>query len=120
MVLLKHHAARSWEDKYQGSYRVVGFPSANKVEVRDLMGKYKTVHIQDTKFILPADHVVHQIPDYTQFGRADVLELNLKSIPDLKWIRSWEPAPLEDPPPVRLNPKDGGSEAVKLLFLSAQ
>ena len=37
------------------------------------------------KYILPADNVIRQMPDYSQFGRKTTLRLNPDNIPDLNW-----------------------------------
>ena len=46
-------------------------------------GKSHFVHIQDIKYILPADSIIAKLPDYENFGRKTKLRLNPDNIPDL-------------------------------------
>ena len=43
------------------------------------------VHIQDVKYIFPADSIIAKLPNYDRFGRKTKLRLNPDNIPDLHW-----------------------------------
>ena len=43
------------------------------------------VHIQDVKYILPADSIIAKLPNFDNFGRKTKLRLNPDNIPDLHW-----------------------------------
>ena len=42
-------------------------------------------HVKHVKHILPADRYVHQLPDYSRFGRKTSLRMDPNQIPDLHW-----------------------------------
>ena len=48
-------------------------------------GKSHFVHIQDVKYILPADTIIAELPNYDNFGRKTKLMMNPDNIPDLHW-----------------------------------
>ena len=48
-------------------------------------GKSHFVHIQDVKYILPADTIIAKLPNYNNFGRKTKLRLNPDNVPDLHW-----------------------------------
>ena len=48
-------------------------------------GKPHFVHIQDVKYVLPADSIIAKLPNYDNFGRKTKLRLNPDNIPDLHW-----------------------------------
>ena len=48
-------------------------------------GKSHFVHVQDVKYILPADSIIAKLPKYDNFGRKTKLRLNPDNIPDLHW-----------------------------------
>ena len=43
------------------------------------------VHITDVKYILPANNVVANIPNYQTFGQKTTLRLNPDKVPNLHW-----------------------------------
>ena len=48
-------------------------------------GPTEIKHIKHVKYILPADKYIHQLPDYSGFGRKTTLRINPDQIPDLHW-----------------------------------
>ena len=84
-VLIKDHTAGPFQPTYKGDYRVVSL-KGNQVEVMPSTGgKSHFVHIQDVKYILPADTIIAKLPDYNNFGRKSKLRMNPDNIPDLHW-----------------------------------
>ena len=51
----------------------------------DSKGKVKIVHISDIKYVLPADMVISNLPDYQSFGRQSKLMIDPRDISNLKW-----------------------------------
>ena len=85
LVMIKNNARKSFEPRYKGDYRVVQV-RGQQVEVRPATGgETQWEHIFHIKYILPADNVIRQMPDYSQFGRKTTLRLNPDNIPDLNW-----------------------------------
>ena len=84
-VLIKDHTAGPFQPTYKVHYRVVSL-KGNQVEVMpSTHGKPYFVHIQDVKYILPADCIIAKLPNYNKFGRKTKLRLNPDNIPDLHW-----------------------------------
>ena len=84
-VLIKDHTAGPFQPTYKGDYRVISL-KGNQVEViPSTGGKSHFVHIQDVKYILPADTIIAKLPDYNNFGRKSKLRMNPDNIPDLHW-----------------------------------
>ena len=48
-------------------------------------GKSHFVHIQDIKYVLPADSIIAKLPNYDNFGRKTKLRLNPGNISNLHW-----------------------------------
>ena len=85
LVMIKNNVRKAFEPRYVGTFRVVTI-KGQQVEVRPAEGgRTQMVHISHVKNILPADNVIKQLPDYTNFGRKTKLRLNPERIPDLKW-----------------------------------
>ena len=85
LVMIKNNARKSFEPRYKGDYRVVQI-RGQQVEVRPATGsETQWEHISHVKYILPADNIIRQMPDYLQFGRKTTLRLNPDNIPDLNW-----------------------------------
>ena len=56
----------------------------NQVELMPgIGGKTFKLHVTDIKYVLPADNIIAQLPDYNKFGRKTKLRLNPDNIPDL-------------------------------------
>ena len=85
LVLIKNNARKPFEPRYVGNFRVVSI-KGQQVEVRPAIGgKSHWVHISHVKYSLPADNIITNLPDYSQFGRKTKLRLNPDKIPDLDW-----------------------------------
>ena len=85
MVMIKTHADKAFEPKYKGPFRIVSL-KGNQVEVAPgTGGASHFVHIADVKYILPADYIVQQIPDYAKFGRQTKLNFDPNKAADLQW-----------------------------------
>ena len=85
LVMIKNNVRKAFEPRYTGNYRVVQI-KGQQVEVRPAIGgDSQWVHISHVKYILPADSVIKEMPDYSQFGRKTTLRLNPDKIPDLNW-----------------------------------
>ena len=83
--MIKDHTAGPFQPTYKGSYRVVSL-KGNQVEVMPFTGgKSHFVHIQDVKYILPADTIIAKLPNYDNFDRKIKLRMNPDNIPDLHW-----------------------------------
>ena len=75
LVMIKNNARKSFEPRYKGDYRVVQV-RGQQVEVRPATGgETQWEHISHVKYILPADNVIRQMPDYSQFGRKNYLKI---------------------------------------------
>ena len=84
-VLIKDHTAKAFANTYKGNYRIVSI-KGNQVELMPgTGGKTFNLHVTDVKYILPADNIIAQLPDYNKFGRKTKLRLNPDNIPDLYW-----------------------------------
>ena len=84
-VMIKDHTAGPCEPIYKGNYHVVTI-KGNQVEIVPAEGgKSQMVHITDVKYILPADTIIAELPDYNKFGCKTKLRLNPQNIPDLSW-----------------------------------
>ena len=84
-VMIKDHTAGPFQPTYKGDFRVASL-KGNQVEVMPATGgKLHFVHIQDVKYVLPADSVIGKLPNYVNFGRNTKLSLNPDNIPDLHW-----------------------------------
>ena len=84
-VLIKNHTAGSFDPLYVGDYHIVSF-KGNQVElIPSTGGKSKMEHISNTKYIMPAERYISQLPDYEIFGYRTKLHLNPRNIPDLSW-----------------------------------
>ena len=58
----------------------------NQVQVHKSEGRDTTwVHIMDVKYILPANNVITNIPNYQTFGQKTTLRLNPDKVPNLHW-----------------------------------
>ena len=85
LVLIKNNVRKPFEPRYVGNFRVVSI-KGQQVEVRPAIGgKSHWVHISHVKYSLPADNIIANLPDYSQFGRKIKLRLNRDKIPDLDW-----------------------------------
>ena len=84
-VLIKDHTAGLFQPTYKGDFRVVSI-KGNQVEVMPSTGsKSQFVHIQDVKYVLPADSIIAKLSNYDNFGRKTKLRFNPDNKPDLHW-----------------------------------
>ena len=84
-MLIKDHTAGPFQPTYKGDFRVLSI-KGNQVEVMPSTGlKSLFVHIQDIKYVLPADSIIAKLPNYDNFGRKTKLRLKPDNIPDLHW-----------------------------------
>ena len=85
LVLVRNHMSKAFQEKYQGSYRVVKLLAKNQLEVKDQNNHIRQVHVTDVKKTTMPEVLIKNIPDYKQFGRAAKLRLNPNNIEDLGW-----------------------------------
>ena len=84
-VLIKNHMAGPFDPNYISDYRIIFF-KGNQVElIPSTGGRSKMEHINNIKYIMPAERYISQLPDYESFGRQTKLWLNSRNIPDLNW-----------------------------------
>ena len=85
MVLIQNHVKGPFDPKYIGDYRVVSL-KVNQVEIQPAVGgPTEMKHVKHVKHVLPANRYVHQLPDYSKFGRKTTLRINPNQILDLHW-----------------------------------
>ena len=85
MVLVRNHTAGPFDPKYVSPSRVV-IVRGNQVKlVPTTGGKSRMEHRKFVKYILPADKIILEIPNYERFGRKSKLQLTPSAIPNLKW-----------------------------------
>ena len=85
LVLIKNHTAGPFEHKYSSPSRVLSV-YGNQVElVPATGGRSRMEHRKHIKYILPAERVISELPEYEKFGRKSKLRLDPAAIPDLKW-----------------------------------
>ena len=83
--MIKDHTAKAFANTYKSNYRIVSI-KGNQVEVMPgTGGKSFNLHVTDVKYVLPADNIIAQLPDYNKFGKKTKLRLKLDNIPDLYW-----------------------------------
>ena len=85
MVLVKNHMVGPFDPKYVSPSRVVTV-RGNQVKLAPTTGgKSRMEHRKFVKYILPADKIISEIPDYERFGRKRKLWLTPSAITNLKW-----------------------------------
>ena len=85
ITLIKNHMPGHLYLTYVCYHRIVSLKE-NKLEIIPSHGwKTKVVHISHVIYILPAENIISEMPDYHQFGRDTKLWLNPDHIPDLSW-----------------------------------
>ena len=85
LVMIKIHARKPFQPKYKGYFRIVSF-KGNQVEVIPQEGgTSQMVHITDVKYVMPADSIIQQLPDFDQLGRKAKYNLNPDEVEDLSW-----------------------------------
>ena len=85
LVLIKIHTASPFEPKYSSPSRVLGV-CGNQIElVPATGGRTRMEHRKHVKYILPAERVISELPEYGKFGRKSKLRLDPAAIPDIKW-----------------------------------
>ena len=73
-VLIKDHTAGPFQPTYKGDYRILSL-KGNQVEVMSSTGgKSHFVHIQNFKYVLPADSIIAKLSNYDNFGRKKQIE----------------------------------------------
>ena len=85
MVLVKSHTAGLFDPKYVSPSWVVAIRGNQVKQAPTTGGKSRTEHRNFVKYILPADKIISEIPNYERFGRRSKLRLTPSVIPDLKW-----------------------------------
>ena len=82
LVLIKNNVRKPFEPRYIKNFMVVSI-KGQQVEVRPAIGgKSHWVHISHVKYCLPADNIIMNLPDNSQFGRKTILRFNPDKIPD--------------------------------------
>ena len=73
LVLLRNHTGKSLEPRFKGYFRVLAI-KGNQVQLKSLQrGDMRWAHIKDVKYVLLADAVIAQIPDYEKSGHPPTL-----------------------------------------------
>ena len=71
--IIRNHTGRPLEPWFKGHFRVLAI-KGNQVQLKSLQkGDMQWAHIKDVKYVLPADAVIAQIPDYEKSGRLSIL-----------------------------------------------
>ena len=88
LVLTKNHTAGPFDPKYICPSRVVAVKGNQVKLVPATGGKSRMEHKKFVKYILPAERIISEIPDYERFGRKSKLRLHPSTIPDLglEWM----------------------------------
>ena len=82
LVLIKNNVRKLFEPRYIENFRVVSIKGQQE-EVRPAIGgKSHWVQISHVKYCLPADNIIMNLPDNSQFGRKTKLLFNPDKIPD--------------------------------------
>ena len=68
LVLLRNHTGKPLEPRFKGHFRVLAI-KGNQVRLKSLQrGDTRWAHIKDVKYVLPAEVVIAQIPDFDGSG----------------------------------------------------
>ena len=89
LILIKNHAAKSFEPKYKGNYRIVKIPG-NNMDVRDYRGNISMVHITDMKKTTLMEQVADDYENLGKQGRLSKRCILRGYIPDLDWTTIHE------------------------------
>ena len=85
LVLLRNHTGRPLEPRFKGHFRVLAI-KGNQVQLKSLQrGDTRWAHIKDVKYVLPADAVIAQIPDYEKSGCPSTLNTHPNRQQNLQW-----------------------------------
>ena len=63
LVTLRHHAAKSFDPKYKGEYRVINFLGKTQVLLRNSEGEKTKHHVAYLKKTNPVQETIRKIPD---------------------------------------------------------
>ena len=74
---MRNHAYKAFQEKYQDSFCVVRLLGKNQLDIKDQTGHVWQVHITNVKKTTVPEVIAKAVFDYTQFGRATKLRLNL-------------------------------------------
>ena len=85
LVTLRDHAAKAFDPKYKGEYRIVKMLGKTQVLLRNARGEEMKHHVTHIKKTSPVEETVGKIPDFKKFGRAVKLRLNQDMVPNLGW-----------------------------------
>ena len=85
LVLMKDHAAKSFEPKYKDDFGVVQIYGTNALQVLDKQGKLHNVHITDIKKINMTEKIATQLKEIYNKGRTAKNLIPQGRIPDLGW-----------------------------------
>ena len=85
LVLLRNHTGRPLEPRFKGNIRVLSI-KGNQVQLKSLQrGDMWWAHIKGVKYVLPADAVIAQIPDYEKSGCLSTLNTHPNRQQNLQW-----------------------------------
>ena len=85
LVLIKNHTAGPFDPKYGSPSRVLKMVGNHVKLVPATGGKLRREHRKHVKYILPAEKIISDMPEYERFGMKSKLRLAPSTIPDLGW-----------------------------------
>ena len=83
LVLIKNHTADPFDPKYGSPSRVLKMVGNQVKLVPATGGKSRREYKKHVKYILPAEKIISDMPEYERFGRRSKLRLAPSVIPDL-------------------------------------
>ena len=85
LVLLRNHTRRPLEPQFKGHFRVLAI-KGNQVQLKSLQrGDTRWAHTKDVKYVLPADAVIAQIPNYEKSGCPSTLNTHPNRQQNIQW-----------------------------------
>ena len=85
LVLIRNHTAGPFNPECSSPSRVLKMVGNQVKLVPATGGKSRREHRKHVKYILPAEKIISDIPEYERYGRKSKLRLVPSAIPDLGW-----------------------------------